>query len=192
MRVSTDALGAVRLDLHRLARAYGIQPTYRDLTGTLRTASAESLLGGLRALGCPIEDPESAAAHLRRRRVDHRSEPLPSVIVAWHGDAVTSSCRSPWRSPPPASRSISCSRRASTARSIHRREAAGGTWTERPWWIGSCRCPRISPWAITTSSRVSTDEAHAPCSSSRRAPPSPAAPRTSAGAGVCSPPLRVP
>lgn len=72
-------------DLHRLAAACGVRPTYRDAAGHPRRVSAETLLSVLRSLGEEVRRPEDAARALRERQRREAEHPLEPVIVAWDG-----------------------------------------------------------------------------------------------------------
>jgi 4-alpha-glucanotransferase len=67
-------------DLRALARAHGIQLSFRDGTGTMRRASPDALLAVLQALGSDVRTPEDAPRALRRLRVhpSSRSRRRPS------------------------------------------------------------------------------------------------------------------
>jgi 4-alpha-glucanotransferase len=73
-------------ELLALARAFGLQPVYQDWKGRRRTASAESLLGGLRALGAPLEDVAGAGAALRDWSARAHRPGIEPVHVAWDGE----------------------------------------------------------------------------------------------------------
>ncbi len=73
-------------ELRELARSYGVQVDYLDMSKKLKTASAGSLLAVLRALGVEIEGEADAGRALRdwsRKSWRTRLEP---VIVAWDGE----------------------------------------------------------------------------------------------------------
>lgn len=71
--------------LDRLARCYGVQPQYRDASGTVRHASPDGMLAVLRALGAPVEGPGSVQAALRHRSAELEARPVAPVLVAWEG-----------------------------------------------------------------------------------------------------------
>lgn len=72
--------------LARLARSYGIQMAYKSAGGLRVVASAESLMGALRALGVDIDSPGKAGEALRQRDADATRAPVPPVTVVWQGD----------------------------------------------------------------------------------------------------------
>lgn len=71
--------------LRRLAQRFGLQPSYLDVAGVRRQASADTLLAALRALGAPIERPVDARAALAAVEHARWREPLEPVVVAWEG-----------------------------------------------------------------------------------------------------------
>lgn len=68
-----------------LARAYGIQPVYRDWKGARRTASTDSLLRGLAVLGAPVASAADVADALRDRSARAGRPGIEPVHVAWDG-----------------------------------------------------------------------------------------------------------
>lgn len=73
-------------ELRRLARAWGVQTSYHDVTRTRRHAATEALLAVLRALGAPVNEladvPDALRAHERAR-----ARPgIDPVHVAWDGE----------------------------------------------------------------------------------------------------------
>jgi len=74
-----------RAAIGSLARAHGLERTFTDIAGRRRTASLESQLAVLRALGAPIERPADAAAALRDREAALGRRLLDPVRVAWEG-----------------------------------------------------------------------------------------------------------
>jgi 4-alpha-glucanotransferase len=72
-------------DLRRLANLHDVQPSYEDVFRRRRSASADALLGILRALGVPIERPEDATGLSRGRALEIWRRPLEPVTVAWDG-----------------------------------------------------------------------------------------------------------
>lgn len=66
-----------------LARANGVQSSYRDVTGRRRAAGAEAITAVLRSLGVPIERPDQADAVARARPPEDRL--VEPVAVAWDG-----------------------------------------------------------------------------------------------------------
>src|SRR4051812_23357962 len=71
--------------LRQLARLYGIQTEYRAVTGRLRAAAPEALLGVLEALGAPVGREADVAEALRLRRHALRTRRVEPVVVAWDG-----------------------------------------------------------------------------------------------------------
>lgn len=78
-------MSSEREDLLTLARLYGVQTAYHDVKGNYVEASTESLLGVLRALEAPIEDPGDIPEALEARREDLASRVVEPVVVAWDG-----------------------------------------------------------------------------------------------------------
>ena len=72
-------------DLHRLARLYGVQTAYDDVSRRRRRASNEALLAVLRVLGAPVASPGDVPSALRERRQAIWRRVLPPVVVAWGG-----------------------------------------------------------------------------------------------------------
>jgi 4-alpha-glucanotransferase len=72
--------------LRQLASLYGVQTAYYDVLHRRRSASAESLLAVLPALGASIAAPEDAPAALRERKQEIWRRVLEPVSVAWEGD----------------------------------------------------------------------------------------------------------
>ncbi len=72
--------------LHRLAKLYGVQRAYSDvITGQRQTASLESLLAVLRALGAPLERLGDAAAAVQARQQALQQRWVEPVTVCWEG-----------------------------------------------------------------------------------------------------------
>lgn len=69
--------------LYALAQAAKVQITYKDGTGTMRSAPAPALRRILLALGLPAATPEEARASLARLRAAHVAPGLPDVVVVW-------------------------------------------------------------------------------------------------------------
>ncbi|MEM7499194.1 MAG: 4-alpha-glucanotransferase [Pseudomonadota bacterium] len=67
-----------------LARARGIQPEWRDLSGTLQVTGPDTALALLRAMGA-IHAPEEAADRLAALEAERAARPLPPVhiVTAW-------------------------------------------------------------------------------------------------------------
>jgi 4-alpha-glucanotransferase len=91
--------------LRRLARLYGVQTEYRDVSRRLRAAAPEALLGVLRTLGAPIEGEADVAEALRQRKHALRTRPIEPVVVAWHGTPAAVTLRLPAAQ---GSRRLSC------------------------------------------------------------------------------------
>jgi 4-alpha-glucanotransferase len=71
--------------LLQLARLYGIQTSYIDMTHQRRDADPDSLLLTLRAMGAGVERTADVAAALARRREELRKRTVEPVMVAWDG-----------------------------------------------------------------------------------------------------------
>jgi 4-alpha-glucanotransferase len=71
--------------LLQLAKLYGVQTSYYDITGNLREASAEGLLAVLRAMGAPLDHVDQASQALRQRRQAVAQRLLEPVTLAWDG-----------------------------------------------------------------------------------------------------------
>ena len=69
-------------DLLELARLYGIQTSYLDMTKQRRNADPESLLLVLNAMGAAVNGIDDVKGALRRREEQRQTEP---VVVAWDG-----------------------------------------------------------------------------------------------------------
>ena len=72
--------------LLQLARGYGLQLTYDDWQGTRRNASADALVGVLRALGAAVDGPADVRAALDGLRRRDAAPGLEPVHVAWDGE----------------------------------------------------------------------------------------------------------
>lgn len=81
--------------LHQLARLYGVQTVYYDITGQLRRASPESMVAVLRALGAAMETLSDAPAALRERHQALWQRVIEPVTVAWGGGPTTIRLRLP-------------------------------------------------------------------------------------------------
>lgn len=84
--------------LHRLARLYRVQVSYRDNKGRRHTAAPEVLLAVLQALGAPLATLREAPGALRERRQELVRQRCEPVVVAWDGGP----CRVPLRPGPGA------------------------------------------------------------------------------------------
>jgi len=72
-------------DLLELARSYGIQTSYLDMTKQRRDAHPEALLLVLRAMGAGVEDFGDVPDTLARRKEEMRKRKVEPVMVAWDG-----------------------------------------------------------------------------------------------------------
>lgn len=72
-------------ELRELARAKGVQTAYYDMAGERRTASTDSLLAALGALGVPVERLSDVAPALREHRQTTWLRAVEPVLVAWDG-----------------------------------------------------------------------------------------------------------
>ena len=70
-------------DLLELARSFGVQLEYVDSYGKNKTASTESLLAVLKALGPDLSGPDQATSALRERRLATWRRRVEPVVVAW-------------------------------------------------------------------------------------------------------------
>jgi 4-alpha-glucanotransferase len=85
--------------LLELARECGVQARFRETTGRLRVADAETLLAVLAALGEPLRRPEDAAPALAARRAERAGRLVEPVVVAWDGRLAGVEVRLPARAP---------------------------------------------------------------------------------------------
>lgn len=81
--------------LAELARLYGVQPFYYDVSNERRSASPEAILALLRALGAPVEGAGDVAGALRERRAASWRSPLEPVHLAWDGRPLPIELRLP-------------------------------------------------------------------------------------------------
>jgi 4-alpha-glucanotransferase len=72
--------------LRRLARWYGVQTEYRDISRQVCQASPETLLRTLQAMGAPLGGMGDVPQALRQRRQELWQRATPPVVVAWDGD----------------------------------------------------------------------------------------------------------
>lgn len=77
-------MAAIR-GLSELAKLYGVQTAYEDVSGKRRTASAESLKHILRVMGAPVESAADVQEALHQFRNNQQSRLVEPVIVAWNG-----------------------------------------------------------------------------------------------------------
>jgi 4-alpha-glucanotransferase len=71
--------------LLELARLYGIQTSYLDMTKQRRDADPEALLLVLRAMGAGVEKLDDVPEALARRKDELRKRTVEPVMVAWDG-----------------------------------------------------------------------------------------------------------
>jgi len=92
--------------LHQLARQYGVQTAYVDVSRRRRHASPEALFAVLRALGASLESAYDLPAALRERRQALWQRSIEPVVVAWDGGPAQLELRVPehW-----GSHTIACS-----------------------------------------------------------------------------------
>lgn len=74
-----------RRALRELAQLHDVQLSYKNVFGKRVTASVESTLAVLRALGAPVASLRDAPDALRERRELLARRPLEPVVVAWNG-----------------------------------------------------------------------------------------------------------
>ncbi len=72
--------------LYRLARLYGVQTAFYGVHHRRQTATVESLLAALRALGAPVASLNDVATALRERVQYQRQQVLEPVTSAWNGE----------------------------------------------------------------------------------------------------------
>ncbi len=82
-------------DLMRLSRLYGLQTSYRDVSGKRREASPEALIYLLRSFGAPVSSAADASDAFREKKTAIWSLPIEPVIVAWQGREAAFSLRLP-------------------------------------------------------------------------------------------------
>ena len=71
--------------LRELARLYGIQTSYIDMTKQRRDADPEALLLVLRAMGSGVNGMDDVPDALKRRKGELRKRTVEPVMVAWDG-----------------------------------------------------------------------------------------------------------
>jgi 4-alpha-glucanotransferase len=79
---STKSVG----QLYRLARLYNIQTAFYGVRHHRHTASPDSLLAVLPALGAPVASLNDVASALRERTQAKREQIIEPVTVAWNGE----------------------------------------------------------------------------------------------------------
>ena len=72
-------------NLRTLARACGIQTSYRDMSGRFKTASPEALIATLKAFGIEISSASDAPEAMTRLINERRRQVVEPVIIAWEG-----------------------------------------------------------------------------------------------------------
>jgi 4-alpha-glucanotransferase len=81
--------------LHQLARLYGVETVYRDVTGRYRQAAPHSLLAVLQALGAPVQSLVDVPEALRERRQEQWQRSCAPVVVSWKGEPACLELRLP-------------------------------------------------------------------------------------------------
>jgi alpha-1,4-glucan:alpha-1,4-glucan 6-glycosyltransferase/4-alpha-glucanotransferase len=69
--------------LYQLARMYGVQTSYYDVTHSRRRASVDALLAVLRSVGAPVATLQDVPSALREYQQARWQQPLEPVTVAW-------------------------------------------------------------------------------------------------------------
>lgn len=82
--------------LVRLARTYGVQVSYIDMSGRLTFSPAKSILRVLQTFGSPVSSLRDVPAALRERKRQLNVRRIPPVRVAWEGKLAGSSKRLPF------------------------------------------------------------------------------------------------
>ncbi|MFH1140569.1 MAG: 4-alpha-glucanotransferase, partial [Chloroflexota bacterium] len=81
--------------LQELARRYGVEPAYYDLTGRYCEAYPEALLAVLRGLGAPLASLEDAPTAIREHEQACWRRPIDPVGVVWEGGELSMKVRLP-------------------------------------------------------------------------------------------------
>ncbi len=81
--------------LHTLANLYGVRTAYLDMTKQIRSASEESLLAALKALGAPISKLADVPSAIKEKRRRQWMEPLDPVITVPCNEMLTVSLKIP-------------------------------------------------------------------------------------------------
>ena len=76
------------VELQELARSYGVQLEYRDMSGRLKAASTVSLMAILKTLGAELESEADAVEALRVRRLERYRRGVEPVVVLWEEQGV--------------------------------------------------------------------------------------------------------
>jgi len=79
--------------LHQLARLFGIQTAYRDITGRRQSADPEALMAALRVLGAQLTRAEGANDAWRQRASQLWDQLAEPVLVAWDGHPAAAHLR---------------------------------------------------------------------------------------------------
>ncbi|MFQ5889059.1 MAG: 4-alpha-glucanotransferase [Gemmatimonadota bacterium] len=82
-------------ELRELARLYGVQTSYEDVTGHRRSALPEVLLAVLKAQGAPLDRIEEAADAGRARRLELCGRAVSPTVVVWGGRGAEVRLRGP-------------------------------------------------------------------------------------------------
>ena len=82
-----SVLSGVRL-LRQLARLYGVQTAYYDVSHRRQQASEESLLALLRSLGAPVGNVQDVPSAWRERQQILWQRVIEPVVVAWNGESL--------------------------------------------------------------------------------------------------------
>jgi len=72
--------------LHQLARLYGVQTAYYDMSHHRCRASVEALLAALRSLGAPVVTLQDVPSAWRGLQQAQWQRPLEPVVIAWDGE----------------------------------------------------------------------------------------------------------
>ena len=91
----TTGVAEAGAGLQRLARLFGVEPSYTDGLGRARSAGDEALLAILRARGAQLERPDQAEDAARARERDLWRRPLPAVAVSFDGEPPRIAVRLP-------------------------------------------------------------------------------------------------
>jgi 4-alpha-glucanotransferase len=83
--------------LQNLAQLYGVQTSYRDVTGKRQQAFEEPLLSVLRAMGAPVDRIEDAPGAVRERRQTVWQRCIEPVVVDWDSEPTVLKLRLPER-----------------------------------------------------------------------------------------------
>ncbi len=91
-------MNASLAQLHTLANLYGVRTAFLDMNNQTRSASVESLVAALKALGAPISGLADVPAAIKEKRHRQWLEPLDPVITVSHDEMLTVSLRLPFSS----------------------------------------------------------------------------------------------